>query len=145
MPHQVGVGLRTTDTTAMLARETGLCLQLLKLLVERQDEWTPIGALAAELGLSHAYASKLCHRLRKADYLEAKQGTRGGVALSGRGAQRTLLDLASDLGDPFVAGHCMMLRAKCIDDEPCPLHEQWSRLHASALALLAECPIGGHP
>jgi Rrf2 family transcriptional regulator, iron-sulfur cluster assembly transcription factor len=125
----------------MLSRETGLCLRLLKILVERQDAWTPIPGLAEELELSRPYAAKLCHRLRNAGYLETKQGVRGGVALSGRAVGASLLDLATDLRDPFVLGRCVLLREECIPNQPCPLHDAWAQLHASTLAAFQECPI----
>jgi len=127
----------------MLARETGLCLKLLHSLARRAEELTPISELAAELELSRPYAAKLCHRLRNAGYLEARQGVRGGVALSDAARSATLYDLACDLSDPFVTTHCILLRESCSEDAPCPLHETWGGLHATTMEAFRACPITG--
>jgi len=125
----------------MLARETGLCLKLLRSLARRAEEWTPIGALAEELDLSRPYAAKLCHRLRNARNLDARQGVHGGVALSDAVRKNTLYDLAADLSDPFVTTHCVLLREACSKDEPCPMHETWGVLHANTLDAFRSCSI----
>jgi len=127
----------------MLARETGLCLKLLHSLSLRAEELTPISELASELDISRPYAAKLCHRLRNAGYLDARQGVRGGVSLSDIARNATLYDLASDLSDPFVTTHCILLRESCSKDEPCPLHEMWGGLHATTLEAFRSCPITG--
>ncbi len=129
----------------MLARETGLCLTILQSLSRRGGESTTIGALAEELKLSRPYAAKLCRRLRDAGYLDARQGVGGGIALTSRAAERMLYDLAVDLADPFVRGHCVLLRDHCVDDAPCPLHEAWSVLHAQALDTFRACPLATAP
>ncbi len=127
----------------MLARETGLCLTILRLLAASAGGWTPISELAPQLGLSRSHAGKLCHRLQRAGYLETRRGVKGGVTLSPAARDASLYDLAVDLEDPFIAARCILLREACVPDEPCPMHEVWSSLHEQTLEYFRRCPVAG--
>ncbi len=125
----------------MLARETGLSLNVLRFLSEQPDTWTPIAVVATRLEISRAYAGKLCHRLQRAGYLLTQQGAAGGVQLSEAARGATLFDLAEALEDPFLEGRCLLLREQCVPDEPCPMHEIWSSIHSRTLEHFRDCPI----
>ncbi len=82
------------------------------------------------------YAAKLCSRLKDAEYIRTRQGVSGGVALTKSARKASLLDLARDLGDPFVVSHCLLLRETCNTEDPYPMHSSWSTLHAEILDSL---------
>jgi DNA-binding IscR family transcriptional regulator len=99
--------------------------------------WRPAGHRARGIRApTPPYAAKLCSRLKDAEYIRTRQGVSGGVALTKSARKASLLDLARDLGDPFVVSHCLLLRETCNTEDPYPMHSSWSTLHAEILDSL---------
>ncbi|MCP4502375.1 MAG: hypothetical protein GY822_20660 [Deltaproteobacteria bacterium] len=122
----------------MLLRETGLCLKLLQSLAGLDLEvWTSVPALIKKLGIQRSHGTKLVQRLVKLNYVSTRRGSGGGVRLHIGKKDNTFLEVARDLGDPFVQGsHCVMGGRPCDAVNHCPLHKAWKAKHAKILELL---------
>ncbi len=76
-----------------LSLYTDHCLRLLAYLASRPEQLSSIGDIARHYGISHNHLTKVAHDLRKAGYLEAVRGRKGGIRLARPPEEVTLGDV----------------------------------------------------
>jgi Rrf2 family protein len=94
------------------------------------DKPVRVVPMAAALRVPRNYLSKTLHVLARSGVLRSTRGPRGGFQLAVPPAKLTLARIT----DPFdnAAGrHCLLGRARCSDDRPCPAHAHWSAVSDS--------------
>ena len=126
----------------MLARETGLCLRLLRLLADADHRRVPLSTLATELEISRAHAAKLVRRLGTLRLTDSHPGVNGGISLSPRALSATYYSVAAALNDPALASRCALGGRACNLERPCPLHIPWSQGHAAFIGSLRQARFG---
>ena len=126
----------------MLARETGLCLRLLRLLADADRRRVPVSALATDLDISRPHAAKLVRRLGTLRLIDSRPGVNGGISLSPRALSATYYSVAAALNDPALASRCALGGRACNLESPCPLHIPWSQMHAAFVRGLRQASFG---
>ncbi len=108
--------------------------------------YVPIREIAATLGISFHFLTKILQLLTQVGIMASFKGPNGGVTLARPAAEIDLKEIVLAIdGDRIFCG-CMIGLDQCDDDHPCPMHEQWSGLRSrleelftkTTLATLAE-------
>ena len=100
------------------------------------DVLTPVEAVAEALDLPRNYLSKTLATLRRAGVLHSGRGPTGGFRLARPAADITLADVVAPFARP--GNHrCLLGRAECRDDNPCPAHHNWSVVAATVERYLS--------
>ena len=90
--------------------------------------------IAAELGESPSYLSKVSGLMVKAGILRAEKGVKGGVQLAKPPAQITLLEVVEACQGAVSGGHC---RTDCDASLTCSFHQAALELEAATVGVLS--------
>ncbi len=95
--------------------------------IAEEREGIPLGAarLAEALGIPQNYLSKTLHQLARAGILESTRGKLGGFRLARPSEQIRLIEVVGLFDDVTGRRVCLMGRAACTDQNPCPAHARW--------------------
>lgn len=90
--------------------------------------------IAAELGESPSYLSKVAGLLVRAAILRAEKGVKGGVQLAKPPTQITLLEVVEACQGALSGSHC---RADCAAEQLCSFHEAALELEAATMRVMS--------
>jgi len=112
----------------MLSGTTLSALRALIFVAQKAPAVLPPRKIAAELGESPTYLSKVTTQLVKAGVLRAEKGAKGGVQLARPAAEITMLDVVEACQGAVVGAYC---QAKCKPHEVCAFHEAAKQLETA--------------
>ncbi|HNW59883.1 MAG TPA: Rrf2 family transcriptional regulator [bacterium] len=105
--------------------------------------YVPIREIAAELGISFHFLTKILQILTQAGIMASFKGPNGGVALARPAEEISLKEIVRAIdGDRLFSG-CMIGLDQCDDAHPCPLHDQWSKLRGELEQLFNTTTVSG--
>ena len=122
-------------------------LRCLLQLAKNADEARPmtVREVAANEGISTAYAEKLLHQLSKAGLAESVRGIRGGFRLKRRPEDVSIGDVVRALGSFLTHGAiCQRFtgeETQCVHNKNCGLRPVWSTLNYHIQKLLDNMPL----
>jgi Rrf2 family protein len=136
----------------LLKREESYAIHALLYLQEYPG--APASQIAADLKLPAAFTAKVLRRLSDAGYVESRSGRTGGVRLTRRLADVTLLDVIEAMSGSLIVDTCQT-QTRCATTErkgSCRLNATWlalslqfrEALSAVRLDALADEPARGH-
>ena len=98
-----------------------------------QGEGTPRRTedIADTTNIPRNYLSKILHTLARNDLLESSRGPRGGFLLAKSPADISLLEVVRLFDDGLASKRCLLGRAECLDEDPCPAHARWEDVAAA--------------
>lgn len=104
--------------------------------------WVPIREISAELGISFHFLTKILQVLTQHGIMSSFKGPNGGVSLARPAEQIVMKEiiLAIDGGQLFSG--CMIGLDHCGDEDPCPMHQQWSRIRQELDQLFSSTTLG---
>lgn len=88
--------------------------------------YVPIGSISDELGISFPFLTKILQKLNDADLLASQRGPHGGVALAASPREISLYDVVVAIDGNEMFEECVLGLPGCGEDEPCPIHDQWT-------------------
>lgn len=114
------------------------------LTIAAEPEGRLVGAnrLAADLGIPQNYLSKTLHQLAKVGVLESTRGKLGGFRLAKAADRISLLDIVGPFDDITGRRSCLMGRASCSDNSPCPAHSRWKAVAEKQAEFFRETTVG---
>lgn len=111
--------------------------------IARVEEARPV--LAREISskghIPNKYLSKVLRDLVHAGVLSSTRGIGGGFRLRRRANKLKLGDIVKPFDDVPARSRCPLGHAKCSDDTPCALHDQWRPVKEAFRALLEDTTI----
>ena len=122
----------------MFSKETEYALKaLVYIQVKNNGELRPgIAEIAHEIGAPHFFTAKILQRLVKQGFVESIKGKGGGFYFDKNKPNVTLKDLVSSIeGDKSFIG-CGFGLKQCDENNPCPLHHQFSSIREGLYNLL---------
>jgi Rrf2 family protein len=84
--------------------------------------------LAEAVDLPAPYLSKIMQKLTAVGILDGQKGHHGGFLLAKPPAEIRFIDILQAVDFNPVAEHCLFGWDSCDEQDPCPLHPQWSIL-----------------
>ena len=123
-----------------LTRRTELALQALQTL-EGARRRVKGAELAESVGSTPAFIAQVVAPLVDRGWLESAPGPLGGYRLDGRLDDISLLELIEVMEGPTDTGECVLVDRLCRADEPCALHEPWTRARSALMAELSTTSV----
>ena len=123
-----------------LTKRTELALQALQTLAGAGQRLK--GAqLAERIGSTPTYVPQVVAPLVAAGWVSSEPGPLGGYQLVAPLARVAVLDLIEAVEGPTETTTCVLAGGGCRPDQPCALHEPWTRARAALMAELAATTI----
>ncbi len=110
----------------MLSRACEYGLQAAIYLAKKAErDYTLSREISKRLSIPHQYLCKIMQTLVKKGILISHKGPKGGLALSKKPAEITMMDVVTAIdGTDFMPG-CIIGYKKCVENSNCPLHVTW--------------------
>ena len=124
----------TVADIAMLSGTTLSAVRALLFIGQQGPEVISPKRIAAELGESPSYLSKVSGLLVKAGVLRAEKGVKGGVQLAKPPPRITLLEVVEACQGTLSGGHC---RADCDPSLTCSFHRAAIELESATAGVLS--------
>ena len=126
----------------LFSRQCEYALQaVMYIALKDEREMVSIKDLTDTLHIPFHFLAKILQDLTHKGLLVSQKGPAGGFGLA-RSAQRiTLLQIIEAIdGDSFMH-NCVLGFSKCSQENPCALHEQWSKSRDSIVSMLTSKSI----
>lgn len=126
----------------MLNQTAEYALRTVCLLAE-QDPESLVGVvdLAGELKIPRNYLSKILHRLALAGVLHSQRGRAGGFQLARPASDIRLAEVIAPFDPVSEERTCLLGRASCSDQRPCPAHERWKAVGMAVSQFFHETTV----
>jgi Rrf2 family protein len=98
----------------------------------------PVGQIAEALDVPRNYLSKTLHQLARSGVLVSVRGPGGGFRLAEDPAKVTLGEIVLPVEPGIADRPCLLGRATCSEDDPCPAHDRWRALADQSRQFLDE-------
>lgn len=113
----------------------------LYLASHKNGKFNSIREMGEELDISFHFLTKILQQLTADDLMESYKGPNGGIRLSGKGRKATLLDVVIAIDGPGLFTQCALGLPGCGSAEPCPLHDNWTKVRESIKEMLARTSL----
>jgi len=125
----------------ILSQTAVYALRAMLHLAERPDGGpVRVDDIAAALDVPRNYLSKILHVLARRGLLGSARGPGGGFSLAASPDGTMLTDVAA-LFDDMDKERCLLGRAECRDDDPCPAHGRWKEVAAAVQAFFRDTTL----
>ena len=118
----------------MITRETDYSMRLMVALAERYEKGIALASsadVAKEMDIPYRFLRKLVHRLVVEDLIVSRRGKGGGVALTRKPSDITLLDILTATGPKGIElSPCVADPAGCRRSSICRFHKEFGRIQA---------------
>tara|TARA_R110002049_G_scaffold2850_2_gene23257 strand:+ start:294 stop:725 length:432 start_codon:yes stop_codon:yes gene_type:complete len=101
-----------------------------------EGEFISIKGMSANLEISFHFLTKILQQLTAEAFMESYKGPNGGIRLTKKGREATLLDMVIAIDGPELFTQCALGLPGCGSETPCPIHESWVVARASIQGML---------
>ena len=110
----------------MMSRACEYGIQAIIYLARKPErEYTLIREISKELDIPHHYLGKIMQTLVKKGILVSHKGPKGGLALSKKPGEITVMDVVTAIDGVDFIPECIIGYKACDDRSNCPLHVAW--------------------
>lgn len=126
----------------MLSQTAEYALRTVLYLAARQgDGLLRVSDIASDLSVPRNYLSKTLHLLTRAGVLHSSRGKHGGFRLAKPASKLTLAEVVAPFNGPSGARKCLLGRAACSDNDPCPAHARWKGVSGQVSTFFRETMV----
>jgi len=100
------------------------------------ENYMPIREISEKLNISFHFLTKILQQLTSAGLLESFRGPNGGVRLTRKGDEISLLEIVEAIDGPDLLTECALGLPGCGVEVPCPLHEKWANTRDNIRIML---------
>jgi Rrf2 family protein len=90
-----------------------------------RGEYTLIREISKELDIPHHFLGKILQSLVKKGLMISHKGPKGGLALSKKPSEISMLDVVAAIDGSDFTSRCIIGLKKCENASKCPLHVAW--------------------
>lgn len=124
-----------------LSQTTGYAIKALGCLNESPGQWGLIAEIAERTRLPKPYLAKIVNSLARKGLVTAKRGHNGGVSLSRRPENISLLQIVEAVEGKNWLGPCLLALDECTSEHTCPTHDFWLDISQRIQRKLAETTL----
>ena len=125
-----------------LSKRTDLAIRAIGYLCSQESDVLASGTeIAAAINTSTNFLPQVMTPLVRQYWVESTPGRSGGYRLVVRPNEISLLAVIEALEGPTADGRCVLRGAPCPVQEPCAMHEPWTRARDALLSELASTPL----
>lgn len=104
-------------------------------------EFISIRQMSEDLDISFHFLTKILQQLTADGLMESYKGPNGGVKLTDKGINATLLDIVIAIDGPGLFTECALGLPGCGSQAPCPLHDSWIESRESIEKMLKKTTL----
>jgi len=101
-----------------------------------------IHTIAENLNISFHFLTKVLQQLTAAGIMTSQRGVNGGVMLAKPADEVTLYDVISTIDGSDLFTQCLLGLPGCGSAEPCPVHDQWTKLRTQIALVFTKNTLG---
>ena len=121
----------------LFSRATGYAVRALAYLTAAgEGAHVPVNRIAEETDVPPPFLGKIVQKLVKAGILVTRKGPKGGVGLAKPAEQVDLFELVVAIEGESLWTNCVLGLNACVDEQPCPLHNDWVRIREEIRRML---------
>lgn len=83
------------------------------------------------------YLAKILQRMAKYGYVDSFKGRGGGFKITELAKKSSILEIVERVEGPVINLKCITGLKECDEENPCPLHEEWSELRNRIYNLIS--------
>ena len=83
------------------------------------------------------YLAKILQRMAKYGYVDSFKGRGGGFKITELAKKSSILEIVERVEGPVINLKCVTGLKECLEDNPCPLHEEWAELRNRIYNLIS--------
>jgi Rrf2 family protein len=83
------------------------------------------------------YLAKILQRMAKYGYVDSYKGRGGGFKITELAKKSSILEIVERIEGPIIQLKCVTGLKECTDENPCPLHEEWTELRDRIYNLIS--------
>lgn len=126
----------------MLSKTAEYALRAVVAIAKVEEERPVLAREISSKGhIPNKYLSKVLRDLVHAGVLSSTRGIGGGFRLKRRANKLKLVDVVKPFDDIPARSRCPLGHAKCTDDSPCAMHDQWRPVKEAFRTLLDDTTI----
>ncbi len=114
---------------------------LSRLAMLRPDGYVLLDELCEGSDLPRHFVAKIFQDLVRKGLLTSAKGRGGGFALARKPDKITLYDIVAIVDGTEDLDACVVGNAKCDDNQPCPLHDNWKPIRDQLKVFLARTTL----
>jgi Rrf2 family protein len=103
---------------------------------QNYKQYVPIKEIAKTLNISFHFLTKILQILTKEGIIDSVKGPGGGVGLSRKSGEITILDIIHAVDGNNIFDECVLGLPGCSDNNPCPMHGTWGVLRKDLFNML---------
>lgn len=92
-------------------------------------ERSGIKEISEFIGENEHTVGKLLQKLVKEEIINSAKGPTGGFYITARQKKQAIIKIVEAIDGPEVFGQCGLGLSKCSETKPCPLHNDFKRIH----------------
>ncbi len=124
------------------ACEYGIKAVVCLAVASERGEKKSVACIANNIDSPEAYTSKILQKLVRADIVTSVKGKNGGFLISQERLKTLILwDVIEVIDGLDITAKCVLGLAKCSDENPCPIHENYKDIRADLIHFLKDTPI----
>jgi Rrf2 family protein len=100
-----------------------------------------VAEMAGNLEVPQNYLAKILNELVRSEILTSTRGKHGGFQLAVQPDELSLLTVVSPFDRIEQNRRCLLGKAECSDDSPCPAHHRWKELGTQLAAFVRETTV----
>ncbi len=101
---------------------------LIYLSSQTERKFIPISEISKKLNISFHFLTKIFQKFTKKNILMSSRGPQGGISFNKPASRVTVYEIVEIIDGHDVFDKCVLGLPGCGALEPCPMHENWSRV-----------------
>jgi len=118
------------------SKTTEYSIRILAFMAKDKEKIFSARFLNANLDIPYKYLTNLLKKLADNDFLISIQGKFGGYKIAKNLKDISLFDIIGAIEGFEVFTRCALGLGKCDSDNPCPMHNEWSKVRDLSLIIL---------
>ena len=109
----------------------------------RVEDGTPVHVrtISDALCIPHHFLGKILQILTRDDIVQSTKGAHGGFKLGRKASEIRILEIVHSVDGENSLDNCIMGYPECVEDKPCPLHDEWKKSRETIMKMLRDTTI----
>lgn len=110
-------------------------------LPEQAGKKVRVATIAADLGISPSFLSKVVFMLVKAGIIDSVRGVSGGVCLTKPPSDIHIIEIVIAIEGKDFFDECLLRLPQCSDATPCTFHDEWKEERKRMTAMFTQATL----
>jgi Rrf2 family iron-sulfur cluster assembly transcriptional regulator len=109
----------------------------------RVEDGTPVHlrTISDSLNIPHHFLGKILQILTRDEIVLSTKGSNGGFRLGREASGISLLEIVHSVDGATSLDKCIMGFPECVEEKPCPLHDEWKISKEKIVKMLRDSTI----